>query len=122
MIIFTFLQSLHPRPSSMKIPFFHLIQQAQGFSTGYSTCIKKYVQLLPLLIQTTPVSITRARTFLWKSWKHSTNIDGVTARWLDEMALRSDPIVKPYWKARDSGRIHQAIKYLRKNGDAIMAS
>jgi hypothetical protein len=38
------------------------------------------------------------------------------------MALRADPIVKPYWKARDSGRIHQAIKYLRGNGDAIMAS
>jgi hypothetical protein len=38
------------------------------------------------------------------------------------MALRSDPILKPYWKARDSGSIHQAFRYLRDNGDAIMAS
>jgi hypothetical protein len=46
----------------------------------------------------------------------------VTARWLDELALRSDHVLKPYWKARDSGDIHNAIKYLRTNGDAIMAS
>lgn len=49
-------------------------------------------------------------------------IDGVTARWLDELALRSDPILKPYWKARDSGNLRTAIKYLKANGEAIMAS
>jgi hypothetical protein len=59
---------------------------------------------------------------LWKSWKDSTQFDGVTARFLDELALRSDPILKPYWSFRDAGNIHDAIKYLRTNGDAIMAS
>jgi hypothetical protein len=38
------------------------------------------------------------------------------------LALRSDPVLKPYWSARDAGNIHNAIKYLRVNGDAIMAS
>lgn len=69
-----------------------------------------------------PVSTSRARTFLWRAWKDSVQLDGVTARYLDEMALRSDRILKPYWKARDSGNIHKAIKFLRTNGDAIMAS
>jgi hypothetical protein len=70
----------------------------------------------------TPVSTSRARTFLWRSWKESTQFDGVTARWLDEMALRADPVLKPYWRSRDFGRLHSAIKYLRTHGDAIMAS
>jgi hypothetical protein len=69
-----------------------------------------------------PVSTSRARTFLWKSWKDSMQLDGVTARWLDEVALRSDPILKPYWNARDAGNLRKAIKFLRANGDAIMAS
>jgi hypothetical protein len=55
-------------------------------------------------------------------WKDTMFIDGVTARWLDELALRSDPILKPYWKARDTGNIHTAIKYLKANCEAIMAS
>jgi hypothetical protein len=72
--------------------------------------------------KSTPISTSQARTYLWQSWKATTQIDGVTARWLDEMALRSEPILKPYWRARDSGRLHAALKYLRQHGDAIMAS
>lgn len=81
-----------------------------------------FSRLFRLNRRSTRVSTSRSRTFLWKSWKESTQFDGVTARWLDEMALRSEPTLKQYWKARDAGNLHDAIKYLRANGDAIMAS
>jgi hypothetical protein len=81
-----------------------------------------FTRLFGLHRKSTPVSTSSARTVLWKSWKDSTQLDGVTARWLDEMALRSDRTLKPYWTARDSGNLRKAIKFLERNGDAIMAS
>jgi hypothetical protein len=69
-----------------------------------------------------PVPTSRARTYLWTAWKNSMQLDGVTARMLDETALRSERILKPYWSARDRGDLHAAIKFLRNNGDTIMAS
>ena len=81
-----------------------------------------FTRLLCMHRKSTPVSTSCARTMLWKTWKDSTQLDGVTARWLDEMALRSDRILRPYWNARDSGNLTKAVKFLERNGDAIMAT
>jgi hypothetical protein len=80
-----------------------------------------FTRLFGLHRKSTPISTSCARTVLWKAWKDSTQLDGVTARWLDETALRSDPILKPYWKERDSGNLVKAMRFLEKNADAIMA-
>jgi hypothetical protein len=90
-----------------------------SFSSIRTNFIKR---LLRMDRRSVPISTSRARTFLWREWKDSVQVDGVTARWLDEEALRSNRVLKPYWKARDAGNLHKAIKYLRTNGDAIMAN
>ncbi|KAJ9092274.1 hypothetical protein QFC21_006916 [Naganishia friedmannii] len=66
------------------------------------------------------VSTSSARTHLWQSWKNDKNLDAVTSRWLDELALRSDRILKPYWRARDICRLISAAKYLDTYSDAIL--
>lgn len=68
-----------------------------------------------------PISTSRARDQLWKSWKDSKDFDAVTARWLDEWTLRSDRVLKPYWNARDLGRLTVAEHYLDKQADTVMA-
>lgn len=66
-------------------------------------------------------STSRARTYLWRSWKDDKDLDAVTARWLDETALRSDAVLKPYWRNRDSGRLKAAADYLDKHVDTLIA-
>lgn len=68
-----------------------------------------------------PISTSRARTQLWKSWKNGKDIDAVTARWLDEIAMRSDRDLKPYWNARDLGRLNTGKGYINSQADTIMA-
>lgn len=68
------------------------------------------------------VSTSRARTHLWKTWKVGKELDGIIVRWLDEQALRSNAMLKPYWLARDRGSLDWAKRYLTLNADAIMAS
>lgn len=67
------------------------------------------------------VSTARARTYLWKSWKDGKDLDAVTTRWLDEIAMRSDKILRSYWRKRDTGRIRAAVDYLDAQVDTIMA-
>ncbi|RMZ75833.1 hypothetical protein DV737_g5106, partial [Chaetothyriales sp. CBS 132003] len=67
-----------------------------------------------------PISTSRARAHLWKTWKSSEDVDAVTARWLDEWALRSDSILRPYWRARDLGRLTAACNYLNSQADTVM--
>jgi hypothetical protein len=78
-------------------------------------------RLLRLNTQWYPISTSRARTHLWKTWKDTKDIDAVTARWLDEIALRKDRLMKPYWKARDWGRLKAAEEYINSQSDTIMA-
>lgn len=73
-------------------------------------------------VQYIPITTSTARTHLWNTWKTTNSLSGVTARWLDEVALRSDPLMKPYWRYRDAGHLNRAAKYCLKNIDAIMAS
>jgi hypothetical protein len=68
-----------------------------------------------------PISTSRARTHLWKSWKNGKDIDAVTARWLDEIAMRSDRDLKQYWNARDLGRLNAGGDYINSQADTIMA-
>ncbi|RMZ88309.1 hypothetical protein DV736_g4460, partial [Chaetothyriales sp. CBS 134916] len=68
-----------------------------------------------------PISTSLARAHLWKTWKSSQDVDAVTARWLDEWALRSDSILRPYWRARDLGRLTAACNYLNAHADTVMA-
>jgi hypothetical protein len=78
-------------------------------------------RLLRLNAQWYPISTSRARTHLWKSWKDTKDIDAVTARWLDEIAVRKDRLMRPYWKARDWGRLKAAEEYINSQSDTIMA-
>jgi hypothetical protein len=78
-------------------------------------------RLLRRNIRWYPISTSRARTHLWKSWKSGKEYDAVTARWLDEIALRSDKVMKPYWTARDMGRLQTAENFLNSQADTIMA-
>lgn len=68
-----------------------------------------------------PISTSLSRKHLWKTWKNSKDIDAVTARWLDEWILRKDSTLKPYWRARDVGKLTAAQQYLDTHTDTLMA-
>ncbi|KAJ9624552.1 hypothetical protein H2203_005287 [Taxawa tesnikishii (nom. ined.)] len=68
-----------------------------------------------------PILTGRARTQLWKAWKSGKDVDAVTARWMDENALRKERVLRPYWAARDMGRLRAAGEYIRAYEDVIMA-
>jgi glycosyltransferase involved in cell wall biosynthesis len=72
--------------------------------------------------QRVPVSTSMARSKLWKSWKSSSNLDGVVVRWIDEKLVRSDKILKKYWRLRDSGRLTAAKDYLTEMADTVRSS
>lgn len=72
-------------------------------------------------VQRYRISTALARTQLWKSWKNGKEFDAVTTRWLDELSLRHDSILKPYWKARDWGHFRFARSYVLSQADTIMA-
>jgi glycosyltransferase involved in cell wall biosynthesis len=78
-------------------------------------------RMLGLNVQNRRISTSSARTCLWEGWKGSKNLDAATVRWLDELSLRSDQTLKPYWKARDWGRLKTATDYLDAQSDAVMA-
>jgi hypothetical protein len=61
----------------------------------------------------------KARETIWRGWKNSSNVDGVAAMYLDEQVLRGEPLLRPYWHARDRGNFRAAIKYLKKHAEAI---
>jgi glycosyltransferase involved in cell wall biosynthesis len=78
-------------------------------------------RMLGLNVRTHRISTSIARTCLWEAWKKSKNLDAPTVRWLDELALRSDKTLKPYWRARDWGHFNAATSYLDAQCDAVMA-
>ncbi|KAI9049445.1 hypothetical protein LZ554_006477 [Drepanopeziza brunnea f. sp. 'monogermtubi'] len=88
------------------------------FSTIKSNLVWR---LLGLNIKRYPISTAQARTQLWKTWKGGKEIDAVTARWLDEGLLRSDRVLRKYWRNRDWGRHDAARDYLDAQADTIMA-
>lgn len=72
----------------------------------------------------------RLRTELWSLWlcrpkkggAAATAIDGPTACWLDNVILRQEPLLAPYWRLRASGRLDRAREYLSANMDGIAAA
>jgi len=97
---------------------FELDNPLSSFTSLRSTLTSR---LLGKNARWSPSSTSHARTHLWKTWKTSKDLDAVTTRWLDETALRHDDILKPYWTARDTGRLSAAAKYLDARADAILA-
>ncbi|KAM3424846.1 hypothetical protein BST61_g6824 [Cercospora zeina] len=68
-----------------------------------------------------PISTGAARNILWKTWKGTKDLDAVSIRWLDEMALRRDRVLTAYWLRRDLGLLHSARWYFQSNADSILA-
>lgn len=117
-------------PEELRDDCFKVLKKPVGLShheedplRSFSTLAPSYLsRLLRRNVQYIQITTATARTHLWNTWKTTNSLSGVTARWLDEVALRSDPLMKPYWRARDSGNLTKASKYCLKNIDAIMAS
>ncbi|KAH7134435.1 hypothetical protein EDB81DRAFT_903410 [Dactylonectria macrodidyma] len=64
----------------------------------------------------------RLRTELWSHWLKGATLDAVTACWMDELILREEPLLRPYWRARDLGRLESARRVLNANIDQIVAA
>ncbi|KAH9222558.1 glycosyltransferase family 4 protein [Leptodontidium sp. 2 PMI_412] len=67
------------------------------------------------------VSTSRARSKLWNAWKNTPGFDGVIVRWLDEILLRKEPLLRPYWRRRDRGNLAGAEAFLSENADGVSA-
>ncbi|EJT52261.1 hypothetical protein A1Q1_05471 [Trichosporon asahii var. asahii CBS 2479] len=70
----------------------------------------------------TPVPTWRVRTELWNQWLQNTDLDAVTACTVDEIILREEPLLRPYWRARDRGRLPEARKLLDENISQIVSA
>ncbi|KAB8236516.1 glycosyltransferase family 4 protein [Aspergillus alliaceus] len=78
-------------------------------------------RMFGLNVKRYPIPTSRARMHLWTSWKSGNEFDAATTRWLDEILLRSDHVLNPYWRNRDFGRLEAARKYLDERGDTVLA-
>lgn len=52
----------------------------------------------------------------------STELDAVTACWIDEMILREEPLLQSYWNYRNTGRLLEATQALDRNNDGIIGA
>ncbi|KAJ0108788.1 hypothetical protein J7T55_011279 [Diaporthe amygdali] len=77
------------------------------------------LSILGLDSRRTKLTTWKNREALWKKWKASFDIDAAAAVHLDEQCLRSEPLLTPYWRARDRGDIKSAVKYLKRHVDAV---
>jgi glycosyltransferase involved in cell wall biosynthesis len=116
-------------PPMIKEDWFHVLQKPEkcgflsdnpllSFSSPRSNIISR---LLGLNKKRYLIPTSHARTQLWQTWKTSNEVDAITARWLDERILRSDKILRKYWRHRDFGFHNAAKKYLDVHADTIMA-
>ena len=118
-----------PTPTMISEDWFHVLSKPVGctfaddnpllhFSPGKSSALARLFGLNKIY---RPVPTSHARTQLWKMWKSGNDLDAITARWLDERALRSDRLLTPYWRARDLGLFGRAKRYLDLQANTIMA-
>lgn len=116
-------------PGMIEEDWFHVLKKPSGcsfandnpllnFPPARSSALSRLLGLNKVY-KSAPTSY--ARTQLWKIWKSGRDLDAVTARWLDERALRTDKVLAPYWKARDWGSFESAREYLDSQADTIMA-
>lgn len=78
-----------------------------------------FLSLFDLDVRRTRLTTWKFREALWKKWKAGFDIDAAAAVHLDEQALRHEPLLKSYWRARDRGNLHSAISFLKKHVDAV---
>ncbi|KAK5662693.1 hypothetical protein OQA88_8609 [Cercophora sp. LCS_1] len=62
------------------------------------------------------------RTELWNHWRTSGTLDALAACWMDEMILREEPLLRPYWKARELGKLDLAAAILDSSVEQISAA
>lgn len=68
-----------------------------------------------------PVPTWRIRTELWRGWLNGT-LDAVTACWIDELVVREEPLLRRYWRARDTGNLDAARLALDDGIDQIVSA
>ncbi|EPQ63420.1 Bgt-5071 [Blumeria graminis f. sp. tritici] len=68
------------------------------------------------------ISTSYARSRLWETWRNTSILDGVIARWLDERLLRKDQLLRTYWRRRDRGDLIGAEMFLNANVNSVMAA
>ncbi|KAL5333162.1 hypothetical protein BJX70DRAFT_403870 [Aspergillus crustosus] len=118
-----------PTPPMIDEDWFHVLEKPTKSSFLHDNPLYFFrsiktnfvTRMLGLNVQTRPIPTSRARTHLWKSWKESKDFDAVTTTWLDEVLLRSDRVLRPYWRNRDFGRLDAAGDYLDGQVDTILA-
>ncbi|KAI9371571.1 hypothetical protein BJX61DRAFT_510991 [Aspergillus egyptiacus] len=118
-----------PTPAMIAEDWFHVLEKPTKSSFLHDNPLfffksiktNVFTRLLRLNVKTRPIPTSRARTYLWKAWKGSKDFDAVTTRWLDELLLRSDRILRPYWRKRDFGRLDAAGDYLDAQVDTLLA-
>ncbi|KAH7113234.1 glycosyl transferase [Dendryphion nanum] len=116
-------------PPMIRDDWFHVLEKPQkcGFLSDNpllafnSINSNPILRLLGLNVKRYPISTSHARSKLWKLWKEGRDLDAITARWIDEDLVRSDSILKPYWRKRDFGLLKKATNYLNAQADTIMA-
>ena len=129
MILTTLNQQPVPTPPMIEHDWFDLLQKPTVRSFGQdnplqsfdSVELSRWSRWLGRNVKRSTLSVSQARTRLWKSWKEGKTFDAVTIRWLDELALRSASVLKPYWRARGMGRLWAAEDYLVDQADNIVA-
>ena len=118
-----------PTPIMIREDWFHVLEKPTKSSFLHdnplyffnSVKTNFFSRLLRLNVKARPIPTSRARTHLWKSWKSSKKFDAVTTVWLDEVLLRSDRVLRPYWRKRDFGRLDAAKDYIDAQVDTILA-
>ncbi|KAI3393112.1 hypothetical protein diail_4710, partial [Diaporthe ilicicola] len=78
-----------------------------------------FLRIMGLDSRRTKLTTWKNREALWRKWKGGFDIDAAAAVHLDEQCLRSEPLLVPYWRARDRGDIKSAVRYLKKHADAV---
>lgn len=71
-----------------------------------------------------PVPTWQLRTKLWQQWLNTKGslLDAAIACHLDELILRQEPLLRPYWKFRDFGRLEEAKNVLDLNLQQIICA
>jgi hypothetical protein len=116
-------------PPMIQYDWFHVLQKPSKCSFlndnplfSFSSIKTSFAsRMLGLNVKRNPIPTSHARTHLWKSWKSGKEFDAITARWLDENLLRSDSVLRPYWRNRDFGLLDTAGNYLDAQADTILA-
>ncbi|KAM7186564.1 glycosyl transferase [Naviculisporaceae sp. PSN 640] len=118
-------------PKMITEDWFHVLKKPQPENTSFlsenpflpfsSVKTNALSRFFRFNVKRYPITTSVARANVWKSWKSTPDVDAVSARWLDDELVRSDKIMRPYWRYRDMGLLAKAKAYLDAEADAILA-